>query len=57
MKLFLDNASENINKFKSQTTITKLALVDDLYANNEIYKETVSELVEILGEVEADRDL
>ena len=31
MKLFLDNASENIKDFKSQTPATKLYLVDDLY--------------------------
>ena len=38
MNFFLYNASENINDFKLQTPVTKLALVDDLYATNEIYK-------------------
>ena len=32
IKLFLDNASENINDFKLQNLVTKLALVDELYA-------------------------
>ena len=57
MKLFLDNASKDIKNFQSQTPKTKLALVDDLYAKNEIYKQAVSELVETLDEVEADRNL
>ena len=57
IKIFLDNANENINKFNSQTPITNLTLVDDLYAQNEVYKQAVSELYETLDEVEADRDL
>ena len=57
MKLFLDNAHENINKFNSQNPITKLTFVDDLYAKNEVYKQAVSELVDSLDEVEADCDL
>ena len=57
MKLFLDNASENIKTFNSKNPATKLDLVDDLYTKNEIYKQAVPELIETLDEVEADRDL
>ena len=34
MKLFLDNASENIKTFNSKNHATKLDLVDDLYIKN-----------------------
>ena len=57
MKFFIDNASENIIDFQSQNPITKLAIIDDLYAKNEVYKQVVSELVETLDEIEADRNL
>ena len=57
MKIFIDNASENIKQFNSKNLATKLELVDDLYAKNEIYKQAVPELIETLDEVEADRDL
>ena len=32
MKIFIDNASENIKTFNSKNIATKLELVDDLYA-------------------------
>ena len=54
MKLFFDIANKNIKDFKLQTIITKLALVDDLYAKNEIYKHAILELVETLDEVKDD---
>ena len=57
MKIFIDNASENIKQFNSKNLATKLEVVDDLYAKNEIYKQAVPELIETLDEVEADRDL
>ena len=57
MKLFIDNASENIKTFNSKNNTTKLDLVDDLYIKNEIYKQAVPKLIETLDEVEADRDL
>ena len=44
INLFIDNAIENIKDFKSQTS-TKLDLVNDLYANNKIYKQALSKLV------------
>ena len=56
IKLFLDDASENIKDFKLQTFVTKLELVWFIL-KNEIYKQAVSELVEKLDEEEADRDL
>ena len=45
IKLFLDNASENINDFKLQTPVSKLAYVNELFEKNEIYKQGVSKLV------------
>ena len=57
IKLFLDNASEHIKTFNSKNPATKLDLVDDLYAKNEIYKQAVPELIETLDEVDANRDL
>ena len=57
MKIVIDNASENIKQFNSKNPATKLELVDDLYTKNEIYKQAVPELIDILDDVEADRDL
>ena len=57
MKIFIDNASENIKQFNSKNIATELELVDELYAKNEIYKQAVPELIENLDEVEADRDI
>ena len=57
MKLFIDNASENIKTYNSKNHATQLDLVDDSFIKNEIYKQAVPELIETLDEVEADRDL
>ena len=38
VKILLNNATNNINKFRSQTNATKIVLADELIAENKLYK-------------------
>ena len=57
VKIILHNAAENINEFKNQNAATKLAIVDKLYGENEIYKQGTTILIDTLEEVQAQNEV
>ena len=57
VRIILHNAAENINEFKNQNPATKLALVDKLHGENEIYKYGTTILIDTLEEVQAQNEV
>ena len=57
VKIILHNAAETLNKFKNQNFATKLALVNKLYGENEIYKQGTTILIDTLEEVQAQNEV
>ena len=57
VRIILHNAAENINEFKNQTPATKLALVDKLLGENEIYRQGITILSDTLEEVQAQNEV
>ena len=53
VRIILHNAAKNINEFKNQNAATKLAIVDKLHGENEIYKQGTTILIDSLEEVQA----
>ena len=51
IRTFLDEASENINKFSAQQFATKADLANDLTVKNVIYKRSVPILLDALDTV------
>ena len=49
LKIILHNATETINKFQAQTPATNLVLVDNIHAENEIYRQGTTILIDNLG--------
>lgn len=56
IRAILDNASENINTFRAQTTVTKAELADDLHINTVIYETTVAILLDTLDAVQVQNE-
>ena len=57
VRIILYNAAEILNEFKNQTPATKLALVDKLHGENEIYKQGTTILIDTLEEVQAQNEV
>ena len=53
VRIILHNAAETINEFKNQSAATKLALVDKLHRENEIYRQETTILIDTLEDVQA----
>ena len=53
VRILLNNASKNINEFRSQSTATKVVLADELITENELYKQGIPILIDTLDEVQA----
>ena len=52
VRIILHNAAETINEFNAQTPATKLVLGDKLHAENEIYRQGTTILIDTLEEVQ-----
>ena len=57
VRIILHNAAENINEFNAQTPATKLVLVDKLHAENKIYRQGTTILIDTLEEVQAQNEV
>lgn len=53
IKSFVDNASNNINKFNNQNTVTKADITNDLKIKNVIYKRSVMILLNAFDKKQA----
>ena len=57
VRILLNNATKNINEFRSQSTATKVVLADELIAENELYKQGIPILIDTLDEVQAQNEV
>ena len=57
IRTFLDEASDNINKFRDQSTATKAELADNLKVKNVIYERSVPILLDALDKVQAQNEV
>ena len=57
VRIILQNAAKTINEFKSQTPATKIALVDKLHVEHEIYRQGATILIDTLEEVQAQNEV
>ena len=57
IRTFLDEASDNINKFKDQNAATKANLADDFKVKNVIYERSVPILRDALDTVQAQTEI
>ena len=57
VRIILHNAAETINEFKNQNPATKLALVDKLHGENEIYRQGTTILIDTFEEVQAQNEV
>ena len=57
MRTFLDEASDNINKFSAQNAATKADIADDLKVKNVIYERSVPILLDALDTVQAQNEI
>ena len=57
IRTFLDEASDNINKFKDQNAATKAELADDLKVKNVIYERSVPILLDARNTVQAQNEI
>ena len=55
VRIILHNAAEN--EFKNQNAANKLAIVDKLHGENEIYKQGTTILIDTLEEVQAQNEV
>ena len=57
VRILLNNASKNINVFRSQSTASKVVLADELIAENELYKQGIPILIDTLDELQAQNEV
>ena len=57
VRIILNNAAKTINKFKAQSFATKIALVDELQVENEIYKQRTTILFDTIEEVQEQNEV
>ena len=57
VRILLNNATKNINEFRSQTNGTKIVLADELIAENKLYKQGIPILIDTLDEVQAQNEI
>ena len=57
VRIILYNAAETLNEFKNQNPAIKLAIVDKLHWENEIYKQGTTILIDTLEEVQAQNEV
>ena len=57
VRIIRHNAAETLTKFKNQTPATKLALVDKLHGESEIYRQGTTILIDTLEEVQAQNEV